>query len=361
MGEAIRGMEPNTTKVKYSLADQVDDIKKKVPVYHGTERYARQLLLAEWDQEKLAKSTVVVAGIGALGSIVALDLVLTGIGKVIIVDFDTIELSNLSRQFLFQDEDVGKSKAVIAGQRLRSANRDVQVLALNSAIQEVRHSIWDEADLIVDGLDTFEARRWLNSLCVHKNKVLIHGGMYGWWGNVQRVVPFETACIECQPLVPAERLQKACTPPGQRRKTEEPPPKFPSLLSIATVIAGIQFQEALKHLLGVGTPLDNYLFYDGLHQQFTILKLARNPNCFLCSDRFRLKGEIFAINRKETVADLKNRLIMSFGLQAPKIILRGRVLADDQVLGKLRLKQKEPIFIIDTAVAQPLKLLAVFK
>lgn len=354
-------MEPDTPGVKHTVVDQVSDERKRIPVYHGTERYARQLLLEEWDQERLAKSTVIVAGIGALGTIVALDLVLTGIGKVVVIDFDTIELSNLSRQFLYGDEDVGKSKAVIAGQHLRELNPDVQVLALNSSIQEVRHSIYEEADLIIDGLDTFEARRWLNSLCVHKNKVLIHGGMYGWWGNVQRVVPFETACIECQPLVPVERLQKACTPPGERRKTEEPPPKFPALLSIATVIAGIQFQEALKHLLGVGIPLDNYLFYDGLHQQFTTLKLARNPNCFLCSDRYRVKGEIYALGRKETVAELKNRLIMSFGLQAPRIILRGRVLSDDQILGKLRLKEKESLFILDTALAQPLKLLAMFK
>ena len=343
------------------MDDQVAEQKKKVPVYHGTERYARQLLLENWNQEKLSQSTVVVAGIGALGTIVAVDLVLTGIGKVIVIDFDTIELSNLSRQYLYNDDDVGKAKAVVAGQRLREMNPDVQVLALNSAIQDVRHSIYEESDLIIDGLDTFEARRWLNSLCVQKNKVLLHGGMYGWWGNVQRVVPFETACLECQPLVPAERLQKACTPPGERRKVEEPPPKFPALLSVATIIAGIQFQEAIKHLLGVGTPLDNYLFYDSLHQQFTVLKLARNPNCFLCSDRFRLKGELYAVGREETVAELKNRLIMTFGLQDPKIIRRGKVLEDTQILGKLRLKKKEPLFIIDSALAQPLKLLAVFK
>ena len=343
------------------MDDQVAEQKKKVPVYHGTERYARQLLLENWDQEKLSQSTVVVAGIGALGTIVAVDLVLTGIGKVIVIDFDTIELSNLSRQYLYNDDDVGKAKAVVAGQRLREMNPDVQVLALNSAIQDVRHSIYEESDLIIDGLDTFEARRWLNSLCVQKNKVLLHGGMYGWWGNVQRVVPFETACLECQPLVPAERLQKACTPPGERRKVEEPPAKFPALLSVATIIAGIQFQEAIKHLLQVGTPLDNYLFYDSLHQQFTVLKLARNPNCFLCSDRFRLKGEIYAIGREETVAELKNRLIMTFGLQDPKIIRRGKVLENTQILGKLRLRKKEPLFIIDSALAQPLKLLAVFK
>jgi molybdopterin/thiamine biosynthesis adenylyltransferase len=343
------------------MDDQIIEEKKRVPVYQGTERYARQLLLENWDQEKLSQSTVIVAGMGALGTIVAVDLVLTGIGKVVIIDFDTIELSNLSRQYLYSDEDVGKAKAVVAGQRLREMNPDVQVLALNCAIQDVRHSIYEEVDLIIDGLDTFEARRWLNSLCVHKNKVLIHGGMYGWWGNVQRVVPFVTACLECQPLVPAERLQKACTPPGERRKVEEPPPKFPALLSVATIIAGIQFQEALKHLLKIGTPLDNYLFYDGLHQQFTILKLARNPNCFLCSDRFRLEGEIYAIGRKETVAEVKNRLIMTFGLQDPKIIHRGKVLEDEQVLGKLRLKKEEPLFIIDSALAQPLKILAVFK
>lgn len=356
---------PDGTKYTADEKDMVEYArsvnKKMVPTYRTLERYARQLLLADWDQEKLANSTVLVAGIGALGSIVALDLVLTGVGKVIIVDFDTIELSNLSRQFLFKDEDVGKSKVIVAGQRLRNANPDVQVLALNSSIQKVRSAIWDETNLIIDGLDTFEARRWLNSLCVHKDKPLIHGGMYGWWGNVQMVIPFKTPCLECQPLVPAERLQQACTPPGQRRKKETPEPKFPALLSIATVIAGIQFQEALKYLLGVGQLLDNYLFYDGLHQQFTKLKLTRNPNCFLCSDRFRQKGEIYALGVKETVAELKNRLIMTFGLEAPKIILRGHVLDDNQILGELKMKEKELLFIIDKSLAQPLKLLAVFK
>ncbi len=361
MGSTICRVGPGAERMKQAASENHSAEGKRIPVYQETERYARQLLLAEWNQEKLAKSTVLVAGIGALGSIVALDLALTGIGKIVIVDFDTIELSNLSRQFLYSEKDVGEPKAIVAGQRLREANPDVQILSLNCPIQEVRMTIWKEADLIIDGLDTFEARRWLNSLCIYKDKSLIHGGMYGWWGNVQRVVPFETPCLECQPLVPAERLQQACTPPGQRRKTAEPPPKFPSLLSIATVIAGIQFQEALKHLLGVGAPLDNYIFYDGLHQQFTMLKLARNPNCFLCSDRFRIKGEIYAIGRKETVAELKNRLIMSFGLEDPKVILRGKILKDTQVLGRQRLKQKEPIYVIDKSLAQPLKLIAVIK
>jgi adenylyltransferase/sulfurtransferase len=344
------------------MPDQRIGGRKKAAVYQGTgERYARQLLLDDWDQAKLAKSTVLVAGIGALGSIVALNLVLTGIGKAIVVDFDTVEVSNLSRQLLFRSEDVGESKATVAGQRLRQLNPDVQVLALNSSIQEVPSAVWEETDLIVDGLDTFEARRWLNSLCISKNKPLIHGGMYGWWGNVQRVVPFETPCLECQPLLPAERLQKACTPPGQRRKNEPPQPKVPSIASIATVVAGIQVQEVLKHLLNVGAPLDNYLFYDGLHQQFTVLKLVRNPNCFLCSNQFRLEGALYALDPKETVAQLKNRLIMSFGVSDPRILLRGRVLSDDQVLGNLRLKQKEPLYVIDKGLAQPLKLLANLK
>lgn len=344
------------------MADGSGREGKRTAVYQGTgERYARQLLLDHWDQKRLAESTVLVAGIGALGSIVALDLVLTGIGKVVVVDFDTVEVSNLSRQLLFRKEDVGEYKATVAGQRLRQINPDVQVLALNSSIQEVPSAVWDETSLIVDGLDTFEARRWLNSLCISKGKPLIHGGMYGWWGNVQRVVPFQTPCLECQPLIPAERLQKACTPPGQQRKNEPPQPKVPSIVSIATVIAGIQFQETLKHLLDVGTPLDNYLFYDGLAQQFTTLKLVRNPNCFLCSDRFRLEGAIYALDRKETVAQLKNRLIMTFGVSSPKVILRNRVLADDQVLGNLRLRQKEPLYVIDKGLAQPLKLLADFK
>ncbi len=352
-------MGPNTEVL--AVVEQAKPEEKRPPIYHTFDRYARQLLMDGWDQEKLARSSVLVAGVGALGTITALDLVLTGIGKVVVVDYDTIEMSNLSRQFLYTDQDIGEPKAVIAGQRLRAANPDVQVLSLNRAIQQVPHTIWDEVDLIVDGLDNFEARRWLNSLCVQKKKPLIHGGMFGWWGNVQRVIPFQTPCLECQPLIPQERLQKACTPPGQRRKTEEPPPKFPALLSVATVIAGIQFQEALKHLLGIGKALDNFLFYDGLYQRFTTLKLALNPNCFLCSDRFRIKGEIFTVGRGESVTELKNRLIMTFGLLAPKIMFRGRILSDDQILGRMRVKKKEPIFINDKSLAQPLKLLVLIK
>ncbi|MFX1453260.1 MAG: ThiF family adenylyltransferase, partial [Promethearchaeota archaeon] len=177
-------------------------------------RYDRQILLEEWDQQKIRNAEVFIAGMGALGCVVALDLVLMGIGKLVICDFDTIEKSNLSRQMLFQESDINKSKSTVAKERLVDLNPDVEVVAFNKEIQDITPKIYEKCDVIVDGLDTFEARRWLNSITVDKEKPLVHGGMYGWLGNVQVVIPFKTACLDCQPLLPQERLQKPCTPPG---------------------------------------------------------------------------------------------------------------------------------------------------
>ncbi|MHA1377767.1 MAG: HesA/MoeB/ThiF family protein [Candidatus Helarchaeota archaeon] len=325
-------------------------------------RYARQILLKEWNQEKIKNSKVFIAGMGALGCVVALDLVLMGIGKISFCDFDTIERSNLSRQFLFYDSDIRKSKALIAQKRLEELNPDVEIIAYNKKIQNVKPEIYEECDVIIDGLDTFEARRWLNSICIDKKKPLVHGGMYGWLGNVQVVIPFKSPCLDCHPLLPQERLQKPCTPPGKKRKKikkGKKTPKMPSLLSISTIIGGIQAQEALKILLNVGKILDKFLFYDGLSQVFTYLKLNRNPNCIVCGEN-RISGIDFAVDPKETVRELKNRLIMIWGIKEPmKVIIKGIIQKDNVKLTKI--KNREPILIINKEMATPLKIYAILE
>ncbi len=320
-------------------------------------RYSRQELLKNWDQTEISKSCVLIAGVGALGSVVAISLTQMGIGKLILCDFDTVEISNLSRQLLFQESDIGKLKVEAAREKLALINPEVEIQAINGKIENLTRDVHGQARVYVDGLDTFEARRWLNSLAVSENVPLVHGGMYGWYGNIQVVEPFKTACLECQPLIPKERLQKKCTPPGQKREDiQEPPSKFPSISTVSFVIGALETQEVLRLLLKIGQPSSEILFYDALSQRFTNVPLKRNPNCIVCGEN-RLKGVNFAVTPGESVRTLKNRIIMTFGIADPmKMVINGIIQDDDAMIN---VKNKDLIFVYNREFAKPLKLYAV--
>jgi len=329
------------------------------------DRYNRQMLLNEWDQEKLSDSSVFIAGVGALGTINALNLAMMGIGHLILCDYDTIELSNLARQVLFENKDIGKSKVITAKEALERVNPTIKITAFNQKLETINRKVFEECDVIVDGLDTFEARRWLNSLCISIKKPLVHGGMFGWMGNVQVVIPFESPCLECHPLIPQERLQKPCTPPGEERKeseqeTEKEEEKIPTLATVSTIIAGIQSQEVIKILLHVKV-LDSFLFYDGVAEAFTKVELNKNPNCIICG-KYHLEGVDFALDKEDTIRTIKNRLIMAWGLQEPmRVVIRGVIQQDKVKIEKLHIKEKEPIFVWDNIISNPLKLYAVLE
>jgi molybdopterin/thiamine biosynthesis adenylyltransferase len=329
------------------------------------ERYNRQMRLEEWNQEKLLSSTVFIAGVGALGSIIALNLAMMGVGHLILCDFDTIELSNLARQVLFKNEDIGKSKVLTAKVALEGINPTIKITALNQKLETIDQKVFEQCDAIADGLDTFEARRWLNSVAVTLKKPLIHGGMFGWMGNVQVVIPFKTPCLECHPLIPRERLQKPCTPPGEARKEQEKGQeaelKIPTLATVSTVIGGIQSQEVIKILLNSDKILNDFLFYDAKSETFTNVPLIRNQECIVCG-KYRIEGVNFAIDEEDTIRDVKNRLIMSWGLQEPmRVVIKGIIQEDATKIKGLQLKEKEPIFVWDKTPSKPLKLYAILK
>ncbi len=321
-------------------------------------RYHRQKIVEGWNQEKLSQSTVFLAGVGALGSMVAVYLALMGVGKLILVDMDTIELSNLNRQLLFTESDIGEFKAKVAAEKLREMNPNIYVIDRNESLISVPRKYYEESDVIVDGLDSFEARRWLNSVCISLTKPLVHGGMYGWYGNIQVIIPNVTPCLECQPLLPRERFQKSCTPPGKRREKVEQP-TFPGVSTISAVLSGIQAQETLKILLNLSPLIDNYLFYDGLSQSFTKIKLERNPKCIICSDKYRLEGIEYAIDKQETIKELKDRLIVTLGLVEPiRVIHKTRFIEDDTKIEDMELRSGELLFVYDKSLGKPLKLRA---
>lgn len=321
-------------------------------------RYDRQLRIEGWKQEQISEATVLIAGLGALGCVVGSNLAMSGVGRLILVDMDTIEVSNLNRQLLFRKRDVRDFKAEVAAKRLQKLNPEIEIISLPMKIEDVKRIHYESSDVIVAGLDTYATRRWLNSLAVHLNKPLITGGMYSFLGQVQRIIPYETACFECQPLIPQDELSQECTPVGEMRKDrpkKEKPP-MPAVATISMIIGAIMSQEVLKILMDFGEPLDNYLFYDGASNITTILHLERNHRCPVCGEFYDLEEATFTVEDGETISDIRTRIAYAFGLADPQIMLKGIILDSELIIDKENIKNGWKLFVVDKRLAKPLKL-----
>jgi len=159
-----------------------DDIKK-------SRMYARQQLIDGWDQEIVSEGSVMIVGVGALGCEIAKDFALMGIGKIVLVDLDTIETSNLSRQMLFKPGDEGRPKAEVAAERLKDMNPFLKVDFYFEKLQKLPMSVYEECDIVIAALDNFNARLDLNKICLRLKKPLVEGGTVGFEGHVQVVIP----------------------------------------------------------------------------------------------------------------------------------------------------------------------------
>ncbi|MFX0103094.1 MAG: ThiF family adenylyltransferase [Candidatus Hodarchaeota archaeon] len=222
-------------KVAFKVHDgDIGDVQKpRFIKFDGTnglfDPYAEQkdLLLVKGkdyrlNRDLLKKSTVFIAGVGALGCEIAKDLALAGVGKLILVDLDTIETSNLSRQLLFRLEDIGKPKAEVGGTRVKELNPDIEVEHYFTKIQDLPMDLYENSDVIIAALDNVKARFDLNVIARQVKKPMIEGGTVGFEGHVQVIVPEgaksmeETACYRCVvPIPPPDnKLIAACTPKG---------------------------------------------------------------------------------------------------------------------------------------------------
>lgn len=175
-----------------------------------------------FDAEALKRSNVFIAGVGALGCEIAKDLALSGVGKLVLVDLDTIEASNLSRQLLFRMDDIGKPKAEVAAERVKELNPNLEVEFYFKKIQELPIDLYESCDVIIAALDNVQARFDLNVIARRAKRPMIEGGTVGFEGHVQVIVPDgvksldETACYRCVVPIPPpdKRLIAACTPKG---------------------------------------------------------------------------------------------------------------------------------------------------
>jgi molybdopterin/thiamine biosynthesis adenylyltransferase len=233
------------------------------------ERYDRQIMIrgfGQEGQEKLKQAKVFIAGAGGLGSAVTTYLAAAGVGVIRIVDHDRVELSNLNRQVLHRNEDIGKGKAVSATEKLRKLNPEVKIEAVQEMITEANISrLVAGFDLIVDAMDNLPTRYVLNKVALRKNIPFFHGAVYGFEGRAMTIIPGKTACLRCvyRGAIPGE--------------------KFPVIGVTPAVIGCIQATEVIKYIVRIGQLLTNrLLIYDGLNMKFTEFRLKRNLNCEHC-------------------------------------------------------------------------------
>ncbi|MFX1512791.1 MAG: ThiF family adenylyltransferase [Promethearchaeota archaeon] len=312
-----------------------------------------------WNQDRIKAARVLIGGVGALGTVAGLNLTLMGVGEIHLVDMDTIEVSNLNRQLLFHEKDVGKSKAEIAAQALRAVNPEINIVPHVERLENIPLKIYKKCHVLLDGLDDFEPRRWLNSIAISKRIPLVSGGIYGFMGNLQIVMTDDTPCLECQPLLGQEVLSKPCTPPGQEReRSDEPDGKIPSVISVSTGIGGLMVQETIKLILGMKDQvLRKYLFWDGLTETFTSIPLEKRSDCEVCSSRFRLEGIPIIGEPSETYHEFLERVKVTFLLKNPTLMLRMKTVTNDQNRELKDIFQEgDKIFLIDKAIPEPKKL-----
>lgn len=238
------------------------------------ERYDRQMMLRGFGrqgQERLKRAKVFIAGAGGLGSSATTYLTAAGVGIIRIVDHDRVELSNLNRQVLHWDEDIGKRKVDSAMEKLIKLNPRVKIEAIAERITEANVSeLVAGFDLIVDAMDNLPTRYLLNKTALEKNIPFFHGAVYGFEGRAMTVIPGETACLRC--VYRGVILDE----------------KFPVIGVTPAVIGCIQAAEVIKYLLGIGQLLTNrLLIYDGLNMKFTEFRVKKDPNCPHCGQLAR--------------------------------------------------------------------------
>lgn len=246
------------------------------------ERYSRHIILPEVGgvgQRKMLDARVLMIGAGGLGSPAAYYLAAAGIGHLGLVDFDTVDLSNLQRQIIHSTERIGMLKTESAKKTINALNPDVNVTLFNERIssQNIRE-LFKDYDYIVDGSDNFATRFLINDACVMMDKVNIHGSIYRFEGQATVFKANDGPCYRClYPEPPPPGLVPNCQEGGV-------------LGVLAGIIGNIQAVETLKLILGIGESLSGkLLIYDALNTEFRKLKLKRDANCPVCGDNPTIK------------------------------------------------------------------------
>ena len=239
--------------------------------------YNRELL-GEEITELLRNTRFLIAGLGGLGSFVATELAYLGAKNLILVDNDRVSRSNLNRQILYGQRDIGKAKVFAAAKRLKELFPDINVEAFDTRISKANGSyLVEKADIVIDCTDNFESKKLLNLLCFSKKRALISAGVGSWEGWVATFPFFKEEDIPCL----------ECLFPGDLETLKElGSGNMPTIVTTVGTIGTIQVQEVVKLLTQKGENLEGKtLIVDLKNYQCVPVKLNKNPNCPVCSPR----------------------------------------------------------------------------
>ena len=238
-------------------------------------RYSRQIMLPQVDvagQKKLLDSTVLVMGLGGLGSPVAMYLAAAGVGHLILADFDTVELSNLQRQIIHREASIGEYKVDSAKQMISELNSDVKVSVLSEKLTKASLlSRLAEVACVVDGTDNFATRFAINECCVQSKTPLVSGAAIRFEGQVSVFLNNgNSPCYQCLYPDTGEELEQACSENGV-------------LSPVVGIIGSVQATETIKVLLKLGATLESrLLLLDALTMEWRTVKLSQDSKCPIC-------------------------------------------------------------------------------
>jgi len=239
-------------------------------------RYLRQMIfngIGETGQEKLLAARVLVVGVGATGSVIASTLARAGVGFLKIADRDFVELSNLQRQVLYDEDDVASRtpKAIAAAHKLGRINSLLQIMPCVTDVNgENIEDLIDDVDLALDGTDNFDTRYLVNDACVKHNKPWIYGGAVASYGATMTIVPGVSACFRC--------VFRQAPPPGTLPTCDTAGVIGP----IVNVVGSLVAAEALKFLTGSGERNRGLINVDLWENTFDAFQVARRADCECC-------------------------------------------------------------------------------
>lgn len=245
-------------------------------------RYSRHLIMPEVGMEgqlKLKQAKVLCIGTGGLGAPLGLYLAAAGVGRIGLVDFDKVDLTNLQRQILFDTNDIGRPKIEAATNRLRNLNPDIQIDTFETRLtSENALDILKDYDIVVDGTDNFPTRYLVNDACVILGKPNVYGSIFRFEGQITVFAYPGGPCYRClYPEPPPPGLVPSCAEGGV-------------LGVLPGIVGAIQAAETLKLIIGKGEPLvGRLLLFDALAMRFRELKLRKNPECPVCGQHPTIK------------------------------------------------------------------------
>jgi len=282
-------------------------------VIDDSDRYSRLRLIGWWEQEKIAAAKILVVGAGALGNEVLKNLALLGLGQVVLIDFDEIQDSNLTRSVLFRAHHNGQPKANVAAEMASELNPDCKIRPIfGDVLTDIGLGLVQAMDLVICCVDNREARLWINRMCWKANTPWIDGGIQEINGVAKVFMPPDGSCYECAMTENDYRLISLRYSCPLLKQEDIQLGKVPTAPTIASIIGGIQVQEALKLIHDLPAAEGTALVFNGAANRFYQTAYPRREDC-LSHETYEDVFELPLSSKTSTVKDLFTAVAKKIG------------------------------------------------